>query len=114
MMDTQELYDIDELEVAFELTISQFIDYKDSNEIVRFLFSLPPNTWINLSLFSNKFSFLSNFIANNKLIHNLKISISWMRHPTLNNPYHIIIFLEETMGYTRIAFYNNQLLHQPA
>ena len=109
-MDMQELYDEDKLELAFELAVSQFVEYKESNEIVSFLFSLPSNTWFKMSLFSDKFIFLSNFIKNDNIANELIISICWMRHPEVNNPYHIILFLEEAMAYSRVAFYNtNQL-----
>lgn len=109
-MNTQELYDENKLELAFELAVSQFVEYRESNEIVSFLFSLPSNTWFKMSLFSDKFIFLSDFIKNDKIVNELKISVCWMRHPEVNNPYYIILFLEEVMSYSRVAFYNtNQL-----
>ena len=111
-MDTQELYDEDTLELVFELVVSQFVEYKESNKIVDFLFSLPPNMWFEMSLFSIKFIFLSDFIRNNEMINKLEISICWMKHPEVNNPYHIILFLENAMGYSRVALYNtNQLVN---
>lgn len=96
----------DETELAFDLLISQFIDYKHSDEIVSDLFAKPQGVWIKLSEFSNKFSFLSDFIDGCPAAATLQMAVYWMRTPNADNSCNIIIFFEENRGYSRLAYYN--------
>jgi len=42
-------------ELAFDGFFSEFVEYQTSNEILKFLFSLPVGQWFNTRIFVEKF-----------------------------------------------------------
>ena len=42
-------------ELAFDRFFSEFVEYQTSNEILKFLFSLPVGQWFNTRIFVEKF-----------------------------------------------------------
>lgn len=98
-------------ELAFDGFFSEFVEYQTSNEILKFLFSLPAGEWFNTCIFVEKFERLKKTYENNPVLSKLNISICWLNEPNPHyNQYKIILFMDENMNYYRLAYYNSHAL----
>ena len=98
-------------ELAFDGFFSEFVEYQTSNEILKFLFSLPVGQWFNTRIFVEKFEQLKRMYENNSVLSKLNISICWLNEPNSHhNQYKIILFMDENINYYRLAYYNSHAL----